>query len=345
MKRINLNPFLVTLILTSLFLFSCSEDNDDNIEQTPSSTTNLYASNNSDGNITIYDVTNTVNITTKTLITSSTMADGIYFDSEEDAVIQASRSGLNLEGFSNISNLLTNITVSVDISGSNDMTSPREVAVNGNIYVVADNADADGDASTPDGKLYVYTKSGSSFTLRNTITTDFKLWGITFKNNDLYAVVDATNELAVFTNFIANTSDASLSASKRIVIEGIVRTHGLTYDSTSDVMVMTDIAAATNTDDDGAFHIIENFTNKFNSTANGGMLSASQQTRVSGAATLLGNPVDVAYDAATQTVFIAEAGNGGGRILAFNNIGSGGNITPAVNHSLAAASSVYLSKK
>jgi len=91
--------------------------------------------------------------------------------------------------------------------------------------------------------------------------------------------------------------------------------------------------------------IIEDFTSKFNSTANGAMLSASQQTRVAGEATLLGNPVDVAYDAATQTVFVAEAGNGGGRILAFNNIGSGGNITPDVNNSLAAASSVYLSKK
>ena len=344
MKRLHLNPFLVTMILTSVLVFSCSEDNDDNTGETPSSTTNLYASNNSDGNITIYDVTSTTNITSKTLITTSTMADGVYFDSEDDAVIQASRSGLSLEGYSNISNLLTNVTVNVDISGSNDMTSPREMAVNGNIYVVADNADVDGDTTTPDGKLYVYTKSGSSFTLRNTITTDFKLWGITFKDNDLYAVVDATNELAVFTNFIANTSDASLSASKRIAIEGIVRTHGLTYDSTSDVMVMTDIAAATNGQDDGAFHIIEDFTSKFNSTADGATLSASEQTRVSGEATLLGNPVDVAYDAATQTVFIAEAGNDGGRILAFNNIGSGGNITPAVNNSLAAASSVYLSK-
>ena len=344
MKRLHLNPFLVTMILTSVLVFSCSEDNDDNTGETPSSTTNLYASNNSDGNITIYDVTSTTNITSKTLITTSTMADGVYFDSEDDAVIQASRSGLSLEGYSNISNLLTNVTVTVDISGSNDMTSPREMAVNGNIYVVADNADVDGDTTTPDGKLYVYTKSGSSFTLRNTITTDFKLWGITFKDNDLYAVVDATNELAVFTNFIANTSDASLSASKRIAIEGIVRTHGLTYDSTSDVMVMTDIAAATNGQDDGAFHIIEDFISKFNSTADGATLSASEQTRVSGEATLLGNPVDVAYDAATQTVFIAEAGNDGGRILAFNNIGSGGNITPAVNNSLAAASSVYLSK-
>ena len=345
MKRLNSNRFLATLVLTSILAFSCSNDDDDNsIEIEPTSSTTIYASNNSDGNITAYNVTDLANVTTKTLITESTAADGIYFNSDSDAVIQASRSGLGLEGFSNISNLLDNTTVNADINGTTDMTSPRELAVNGNTYVVADNADVDGDATTPDGKLFIYTRNGNSFTLRNTITTDFKLWGITFKNNDLYAVVDATNELAVFTNFITNTSDETLSASKRIVIEGIVRTHGLTYDSVSDVMIMTDIADATNSQDDGAFHIIEDFTSKFNNTANGATLSASQQTRVSGTATLLGNPVDVAYDATTQTVFIAEAGNGGGRILAFNNIGSGGNITPIINNSLASASSVFISK-
>jgi len=344
MKQLNSNRFLATLVLTSILTFSCSNDDDNNTEMESASSTTVYASNNSDGNITIYDVTNSANITTKTLITTSTAADGIYFDSDSDAVIQASRSSLGLEGFSNISNFLDNATINADIDGTMDMTSPRELAVNGNTYVVADNADVDGDATTPDGKLFIYTRNGNSFTLRNTITTDFKLWGITFKNNDLYAVVDATNELAVFTNFTANTSDETLSASKRIAIEGITRTHGLTYDMASDVMVMTDIADATNGQDDGAFHIIEDFTSKFNDTANGATLSASQQTRVSGTATLLGNPVDVAYDATTQTVFIAEAGNGGGRILAFNNIGSGGNITPAVNNSLASASSVFIYK-
>ncbi|SFC81099.1 hypothetical protein [Algibacter pectinivorans] len=345
MKPLKSKPFLATIALTSILAFSCSNDDDDNnMDMGSSSSTMIYASNNSDGNVTIYDVTDSANITTKTLITSSTAADGIYFDSDTDAVIQASRSGLGLEGFTNISMLLNNATVNADLNGSTDMSSPRELAVNGNTYVVADNADVDGDANTPDGKLFIYTRSGNSFTLRNTITTDFKLWGITFKGNDLYAVVDATNELAVYTSFLANTSDATVSATKRIAIEGIVRTHGLTYDSASDVMVMTDIAAATNGQDDGAFHIIENFTSKFNDTANGATLAASQQTRVSGSATLLGNPVDVAYDADTQTVFIAEAGNGGGRILAFNNIGSGGNIAPVVNNSLAAASSVFISK-
>ncbi len=193
-----------------------------------------------------------------------------------------------------------------------------------------------------DGRLFIYERNGNSFTLRNTITTDFKFWGITFIGTDLYAVVDADNELAVFEDFLLNSSDAVVSATKRIVVEGIVRTHGLTYDNDSDTMIMTDIGDAANTQDDGGFHVIHNFTSKFDATDNGETLSVGQQVRVSGANTLLGNPVDVAYDGNTGTVYIAEAGNGGGRILAFDTIGSGGNLTPTVNNDLAAASAVFL---
>ncbi|WP_047546022.1 hypothetical protein [Psychroserpens sp. Hel_I_66] len=337
---------LLSIILAgSLISYSCSDDDDANGGGGDTDTSvRLFASNNSNGNITIYDVTDQSSITSKTLITTSTAADGVYYNSSTDAVIQASRSGLSLEGFNDTTDLLSGVTVDVDLSGTNDMDSPREVAVNGNFYVVADNADVDGNDLTADGRLFVYELNGNAFTLRNVITTDFKLWGITFINNNLYAVVDATNQLAVFNSFLTNTTDATVPASKTIEIEGIVRTHGLTYDSASNVMILTDIGSAMNTQDDGGFHIIENFSNKFSNTTDGGILSVTEQTRVSGASTQLGNPVDVAYDSESETVFIAEAGNNGGRILAFNNIGSGGDIAPAVNNSLASASAVYLSK-
>lgn len=342
MKTLNSMKLWSVLLAVSFVAFSCSEDDDNGNGGEPTSK-KLFASNNSNGNVTIYDVTDASNISTTSLITTSTMADGIYYDSNTDAVIQASRSGLSLEGFTGISGLVSGTAVSVGITGTTDLVNPREVAVRNNFYVVADSQDVDGDPATLDGRLFVYERSGGSFTLRNTITTDFKLWGITFIGNDLYAVVDADNELAVYTNFLNNSTDATLSASKRIVVEGIVRTHGLTYDGGTDTMIMTDIGDAMNTQDDGGFHVISNFTSKFNATANGETLSVGQQVRVSGASTLMGNPVDVAYDGETGTVFIAEAGNGGGRILAFGNIGSGGNLTPVVNNDLASASAVYLS--
>lgn len=341
MKIRNSKLIATLIIMVSFLATSCSDDDSNN--NGDDGTISLFASNNSDGNITVYDVTSSQSITSKTLITTSTAADGVYYNSSTESVFQASRSGNNLEGFMDVDDLVSGSVINVGVTGTSDMMSPREVAVNGNLFVVADNADVDGDTNTPDGRLYVYTMSNGSFSLRNVITTNFKLWGITFNGNDLYAVVDATNELAIFTNFLSNTSTTTLSASKRIVIEGIVRTHGITYDAGSDFLVMTDIAEALNGQDDGGFHVIENFTNKLNATSNGGTLALSSQTRVAGSSTLLGNPVDVAYDADSQTVYIAEAGNGGGRILAFNNIGAGGNLTPFFNSALASASSVYLS--
>uniref|UniRef100_UPI004049B6D1 hypothetical protein n=2 Tax=Gelidibacter sp. TaxID=2018083 RepID=UPI004049B6D1 len=342
MRTLNSMKLWSVLLAVSFVAFSCSEDDDNGNGGEPTSK-KLYTSNNSNGNVTIYDVTDAANITTTSLITTSVAADGVFYDSSTDAVIQASRSGLSLEGFTGISGLASGTAVSVGITGSTDLVSPREVAVRNDFYVVADSQDVDGDPATLDGRLFIYERSGGTFTLRNTITTDFKLWGITFIGSDLYAVVDADNELAVYTNFLSNSTDATLSASKRIVVEGIVRTHGLTYDGGTDTMIMTDIGSAMNTQDDGGFHVISNFTSKFNATANGETLSVGQQVRVAGASTLMGNPVDVAYDGETGTVFIAEAGNGGGRILAFTSIGSGGNLTPAVNNDLGAASAVYLS--
>lgn len=327
---------LLGLSLASSFVLSSCSDDEGSIDGQPFPDAKvLFTSNTSDGNITYYNLTDRNNITSTTLLTSSTAADGIYYDDDTDIVVQASRSGLGLEGFLNLTLQPDNTSIVPSITGTADMESPRELAVSDNFYVVADNAN-------PNGRFFVYQRDGNVFTLRNTITTDFKVWGITFDENDLYAVVDADNELAVFTNFLSNTTDATLSASKRVVVEGIIRTHGITYDDDSDTMVMTDIGDATNTQDDGGFHLITGFKAKFNALANGATLAVASQIRVSGPSTLMGNPVDVAYDNETGTVYIAEAGNAGGRILAFEGFGNGGDIAPFINNTLSGASAVYL---
>ena len=217
------------------------------------------------------------------------------------------------------------------------------MAVSGNFYVVVDNADADGDTNTPDGRFYIYQKNGANFTLRNVVTTNFKVWSGVFIGNDFYAIVDTTNQVAVFNNFIAsNTTNATVAADKTIAVEGIVRTHGMAFDTADvDTMVLTDIGSASD-NTDGGFHIITNFVNKFNATADGGTLALSDQIRVSGATTQLGNPVDVSYDGSNETVIVAEAANG--KILVFNNINTGGDIAPTLSYDMTAASSVYLRK-
>lgn len=336
--RTNILQFGYAIALGSLIFVSCDKD-DDNIDMSDQNTesTKLYASNNSNGNVTVYDM---VSGDISTLTTTSNAAEGIYYDANTDEIIQASRSSNQLNAYAGISSLLLNATITASISSSADLESPRDIAVKDDFIVVSDNADVDGNPDTADGRLFIYTRSSGEINLRNIVTTDFALWGIEFVGNDLYAVVDKTNELAVYSSFTAtNTTDATVSASKRIAIEGIVRTHGLAYDKGT--MVLTDVGDAMS-DVDGAFHIITDFESKFSAVSEGGvMAAANNQTRISGASTLLGNPVSAEYDAVSKTVFIAEAANGGGRVLAFSNAEAGGDLAPSINNSLSKASSLY----
>ena len=320
-------------------LFTACSDDDGEVTEENIEGSQLFASNNSDGNVTVYDL---VSGEVTTLTTTSTAAEGIYYDDDTDEVIQASRSSNQLNVYGSISSFLLSAVITADFSSSSDLESPRDIAVNDDFIVVSDNADVDGNDMTADGRLFIYSRSNGQVTLRNIVTTDFATWGIEFVGDELYCVVDKTNELAVYTNFTAsNTSDAVVSPSKRIAIEGIVRTHGLAYDNGT--MILTDIGDAA-IDTDGGFHIISSFDSKFDAVADGDTLAvAGNQIRVAGSSTAMGNPVGAEYDAASNTVFIAEAANGGGRVLAFSNAESGGDIMPSINNSLSSASSLYFS--
>lgn len=334
---------LALLMIAAFTIMGCAEDEEILPPNPLTFSSTIFTSNNTDGNIRYYSVNNSGEVFGEQLIiTSSTAADGVYFDDDGNDLIQASRSSFGVDLIEDINKTIQDETVTTRAFGVGDMESPRETAVNGDFIVVADNADVDGISLTPDGRFFVYARSASGIALRNTITTNFKVWGITFIGNDLYAVVDADNELAVFKDFLNNTNDASISPDKRVEIEGIVRTHGLTFDSGSNTMIMTDIGDAGNTDDDGGFHIIENFSTKFDGASNGGMIQVGDQIRVSGSNTLMGNPVDVAYDSGNDVVYIAEIGNGGGRLLSFKDAKVGGNLVPTSNTMISKISCVYL---
>lgn len=289
----------------------------------------LYVTNNANGDITKYSVTGDSATTYKT---ASEAAEGIYFDKDQDLVVQASRSGLSLDAYKGLSMLTEDSDATADFSGAADLESPREVAVSGDTYVVSDNGS---------NKYFVYSKSGDSFTLTSTVEIPFPVWGITFKGKDLYGVVDTTGDLAVFNNFVANAKDGIMIPSKRVTIGGIVRTHGLTYDGTDDVMVMTDIGDAANATDDGGFHVIADFSRKFDALSDGEVLPVSMQVRVAGPSTAMGNPIDVAYDSETDAVYISEVGNG--KVLGYTSISDGGDLAPSYSKDLMAASSIYFS--
>ena len=295
----------------------------------PGRRTELFVTNNTDGNISKYSITGDSLVT---LVTPSSAAEGIYYDATADVVVQASRSALQLEAYSDVSTLIDAATATPAFTGSTELENPRELAVSGSSYVVADN-----ESNT----FYVYDNSGSGFTLMNTIDVSFPVWGITFKGDDLYAVVDTTGDLAVFYDFISNATDGLMMPSKRVTIEGIVRTHGIVYDGTDDTMILTDIGDAGNTVDDGGFHVISDFSSKFDALSDGDLLPLGMQIRVAGPSTLMGNPIDVAYDSEEDAVYISEIGNG--KVLGFTSIGDGGNLTPSFNKDLVTASSIYFS--
>ena len=322
----------------ALFFSSCSNDDNLNGDVRTSATAHLYATTHG-GQVKRYDINNG-EVTTYN--TTSSDAEGIHFSPEEDAFTLVSRSGSNLETYTGINEFQSGISVDIEpeIISSTDLESPRDLAVNGNFYIVSDDTDLDGDELTPEGRLFVYTRSSAGFTLRNVVTTKFRLWGIEFIGDDLYAAVDETNKIAVYRNFISSHAlNRIVTADKIVGFQGLIRTHGLHFEDGT--MVLTDIGEA-ESNSDGALHVIQDFESKFDAAATGGFVKAEDQLRIAGNNTLLGNPVNVIYDSDYNVIFVAEALNGGGRILAFNDATSiDGNISPDLKYSLSGVSSLF----
>lgn len=309
-----------------------SADNTDEIASSESAAqrTLLYTTNNANGDINVYD--DQVGLQ-KTMITESEASEGIYYDAMNDNLIQASRSNLRLENYSGFWEIPNGSSVKADFVSSTDLMSPREIAVSGDRIVVSDNGES---------KFYIYSYDGSSFKLISTLVTNCHVWGITFKGNDLLAVVDKSSDLSIYYDFLKNNmTDGVVSPDKRITVEGIVRTHGIDYNEAEDVLVMTDIGDAADANTDGGFQVIQGFSAKLEATPSGSSIAQSEQIRISGTSTRLGNPIDVAYDHNTQTVYIAEVGNG--KILGFSDVfNTNGNVAPTVHTDLMSASSIYL---
>lgn len=334
-----ITKFLFAGTFSMLAFVSCSDD-DDNIGTDDGEgivpRTHLFATSHENGNVTRYNLDNNEE---HTFITNASDAEGIYFTPDDDGSFTIAARGDNQTSIESYEDVDDMDDFEFDFKGPNVLESARDLAVNGDFYVVADNAN-------PAGRFFVFERGDDSFTLRNTITVDFEVWGIDFVGSALYAVVDNTSDLAVFNNFLDNTGDATIEPTKRITIEGIERTHGIDYDGST--LIMTDIAAASggDFDTDGAFHVITDFDTKFNNVENGGTLAVTEQIRFAGNSTFLGNPVNVVYDSESDVVYIAELANGSGRVLSFESVSSsdGGNVAPSINKALPSVSSLYLYK-
>lgn len=331
MKKIFSLSILAAAFLT---LTSCDDDEDVSIDNPTMA--HAFVSSNTSGKITMMDISDMAGITVMELPVNSMDADGIYYSGDRDEIIQASRTNNRIEAYNNV--MGEGQTMNLWASSSSDFMNARGLTVSGNRVVVAQDAMDNDPASM--NRLLVYERTSSGFNLMNTYDVDFNLWGIRADGENLWAIVDNSSDLVVFNNFFSN-ADGMIMPTKRVTVEGIVRTHGLWYSMRDNVMVLTDVADAAS-DTDGAVHVINNFSSVFNSTNDGGTIPLSSQVRIAGSSTLLGNPVDVAYDEASKRIFVAERANGGGQVLVYNMPTSNGNPAPVYRANVAGASSIYI---
>lgn len=336
------NLFL-TLLVFALTLGACSDDNDNeqNNFQTTNSELKLITGSNTSGKISFTNLLDSSPLV-KSLSVMGVDSDGTYYDSNSDQLIVASRTNNRLEMYTGLKNAVMNNTdnLSLQFFSTSDFNNAREIAVIGDKIIVTQDQNA---ANGNINKLIVYQKTSTGFQLLNSYTVDFKVWGIHVEGTTLYAVADLTSDIVIFNNFFANTN-GSITASKRVTIEGLVRTHGITVSSIDNRLILTDVGSATS-DNDGGLIVINNFSTVLGSTANMGTIAMSNQIRVYGPNSKLGNPVDVAYDNMTKKIYVAERLNAGGQVLVFGYPTSNGDAMPITSRAELGVSSVFLLRK
>lgn len=326
--------------LLSIVLVSCSDDDSMSSQSNPE--LKLVTSSNTSGKISFVDLLST-NPSAVSFTVNGADSDGIYYNSLSDEIILASRTNNRLENYSGLKNgVETNMDnlMLANFSSNMDFTNAREIAVYGDkVIVTQDQAASNSDTN----KFFVYQKTSTGFNLLNEYSLDFKVWGIHVEGTTLYAVADLTSDILVFNNIFTQASGI-VTPSKRVSIEGLTRTHGITYSTNDDVMILTDVASAADATDGGLI-VINNFTSVLNSTSNMGTIAISNQKRIYGENSTLGNPVDVAYDYVTNIIYVAERANGGGKVLSFNTPTTSGDVAPINSRTEAGVAAVYLVRK
>ncbi len=155
-----------------------------------------------------------------------------------------------------------------------------------------------------------------------TIPLTVQPWDLDYDpGNDRLFVALTDGSVAVFDAFFnlpfPTTPDRVITISDGLGAQESVNLHGIVYDAVNDVLIVSDVgdtAVAT----DGVIYTIDA------ASAADGLTDPT--VRIGGAATLLGNPVDLAYDG--QNLFVAEKSNG--MILRFDDVltSAGGDIAP-----------------
>jgi len=304
----------------------------DNLIDNPS--TKVFVSSNNSGVIATYGFDDAGNMSTSTFAAASTDADGVHYDEDTDVLYQLNRSDNVINAYSNVqASLRAGGTPTLTATSTSDFSNGREIAVSGDKLVVAQDAAG---SNGQQNSFIIYTISPTAITLDRVVTTDINLWGLTFNGTTVMAIVDNSSDVGIFPDFLA-TANGSVTPARRVTIADMVRTHGIAYDVTNDIMVLTDVGSGA-VADDGALAYISNWS----SASSDNTITAAEQIRIEGASTSLGNPVDVAYDHAAQRIYVAERANAGGRFLVFGVPTADGDVAPLANDFFMGASAVSL---
>jgi len=310
-------------------------DEDGQLSDELMSISQLFVSSNTQQMANVYEILEDNSVTKHSFNNLAKDADGIYYSAATDKAYQINRMNNSLVEFSDVNaSLMMGGNPSFTSGASSGFRNGRELAWSNNRAVVAQDAN---DANGQQNAFFIHTVDASGIKFDRKLNTDINLWGIHAEGEKLFAIVDNSNMLAEYDDFFASTG-SSVSPDRTVMVEGLVRTHGLTYDGSNDIMFLTDIGAASSSTD-GAFIVIRNYTQ----VSQDGVVSMAEQTRIEGSETLLGNPVDIAWDSASKIIFIAERANEGGRVLGFVMPSMSGSLAPSYDDLFPGASAVYIS--
>lgn len=180
------------------------------------------------------------------------------------------------------------------------------------------------------GSVKVFGKYGDLTTPITTTTTPGNPWDVDYDvANDRLYVALTNGSVAVYDNYFAN----SPTTATRTITFGATNAHGIVHDAANNVLLVSDVGATTGgTNTDGRLFVIANA-----STASG---AVTPSVTISGAATNLGDPVDVAYDG--TNLYVAEKSLN--FVHRFDNIraSNGGNVAPSISRAVTKPESVSL---
>ncbi len=295
---------------------------------------NLFVSSNTSGLVGAFDILDDRNLRSNTFSAGGMDSDGIYYDEDADLLYQLNRTDNVINIYSDVLlNLENGNQPALAATSTSDFINGREIAVAGNKLVVAQDAN---DLNGQLNRFIIYDINGADITLSSISNVDFNLWGIHLNGPDLFAILDNSNQVAVFNNFF-NQIQPDIAPDFTFMVDGLVRTHGIHYQEDQDILLLTDVGDAAS-DSDGAFVVINDYVN----AVSDGIISDQEQIRIAGPSTQLGNPVDLVLDINNSSVYVAERANEGGKILAFDVPSSSGDTSPNYSEIFEGASAVYL---